>query len=247
VLSVPLHYRESAATEYVAALAAHFDDADNSPHALSYASLFHPWTIVRETTGDASASVWPIAPDGGICGCIALRTLRSGAWFSVGNQPLEGVVSLDPWPTDDALKALLEGRVNPIALRQRGFLALASQTLSDDPDFVELHVRRLLILLRRLALREGTVMVFENNDDALRRLAERHFGSVLSDMYARGAFVGATADQAFRVVAGAGPIKADSDAGRLIVELRVAPARPLSFLTVRLLQTGGELLAAQEA
>ena len=30
----------------------------------------------------------------------------------------------------------------------------------------------------------------------------------------------------------------DVDAGRLTIELRVAPARPLQFITVRLVQTG---------
>jgi phage tail sheath protein FI len=32
------------------------------------------------------------------------------------------------------------------------------------------------------------------------------------------------------------------DQGRFIVELRVAPSLPLAFLTVRLVQTGAEIL-----
>jgi phage tail sheath protein FI len=37
----------------------------------------------------------------------------------------------------------------------------------------------------------------------------------------------------------------DQDAGRFIVELRVAPSRPLQFLTVRLVQSGGQLSVSE--
>jgi phage tail sheath protein FI len=214
---------------------------------LSFGALFHPWPIVRETSGALHDAIWPVSPEGAIAGAIADRTLHSGAWYSVGNQILQGVVSLAPVLGDRAVAMLLAAGINPIAQQPRGFAALASQTPTDLPELGELHVRRLLILLRRLAVREGSDLVFQTNDDALRRLAERKFNALLGRLYVRGAFAGGTHQQAYRVVADASVNQSSGvDLGRFIVELRVAPSRPLAFLTIRLVQRGGELLTAQE-
>jgi phage tail sheath protein FI len=133
--------------------------------------------------------------------------------------------------------------VNWLRETPRGFVTLGDDTLSDDSELRELHVRRLIALLRRLALREGMVYTFQPNDESLRRLVRRQFERVLGELFARGAFAGATHEQAYRVVADATVNTAQSvDLGRLVVELRVAPARALAFLTVRLVETGGALL-----
>jgi phage tail sheath protein FI len=91
-------------------------------------------------------------------------------------------------------------------------------------------------------------MVFRPNDDSLRRLVQREFERVLGDLFVRGAFAGFSHDEGYRVVVDSGVNTPQSlEAGRFIVELRVAPSHPLMFLTVRLVQEGGALLALQEA
>ena len=56
---------------------------------------------------------------------------------------------------------------------------------------------------------------------------------------ARGAFAGATPSEAFRLRVDSTLNTAQSiDAGRLIIEIAVAPAQPLRFLTVLLVQNG---------
>jgi phage tail sheath protein FI len=90
--------------------------------------------------------------------------------------------------------------------------------------------------VRRLALRHGDAMAFEPNDAITRRAVRRSFQALLGRMFELGAFAGNTADEGFRVDTPASA--ADLDGGRLVVELRVAPARPLSFLTVRLVRSG---------
>jgi phage tail sheath protein FI len=96
-----------------------------------------------------------------------------------------------------------------------------------------------MILLRRLALREGATDAFEANDDSLRRVVQHRFEEFLNQLYARGAFAGNTASEAFEVHTGDDVnTPASVDQGRLIVELKVAPALPLTFLTIRLVQIG---------
>ena len=129
----------------------------------------------------------------------------------------------------------------------RGFFTLSADTLAHEDALLPINVRRLLILLRRLALRRGTGYVFEPNGPMLRRAIQRGFDLLLGELYARGAFAGATPAQAFRVVTDEGiNTPAGVDAGRLFVELRVAPSLPMRFIAVRLAQSGERLSVSEE-
>jgi phage tail sheath protein FI len=110
-----------------------------------------------------------------------------------------------------------------------------------------LNVRRLIALVRRAALRVGNDYVFEPNDGAARRAVRRAFESMLETLFFRGAFAGRTEQTSFQVVTDDSLNTPSSiDAGRLIAEIRIAPSRPLSFLTIRLLQAG-DATVLQEA
>jgi phage tail sheath protein FI len=154
---------------------------------------------------------------------------------ATANVPLQGVLALDPpmAPTD---------LVNTLARQPRGFLPTGADTLSLDPDLGRINVRRLLILLRRLALRHGATYVFEPYGDALRRRVQHGFEALLDLLLARGALAGPTAASSYQV-----RVSAQTGLeGRLVVELAVAPALPMRFLTIRLVQTDQHTLAAVE-
>jgi hypothetical protein len=245
VLGLPAHFRDDRARAYAQRLSLAL--SDDSPLVVSYAALFHPWIVVRETSGRADLSTFPIAPDGPVCGAISRRTIRNGAWYSPANQFFAGAIDLRPALGDAAIR-MLDARVNPIWQQPQGFAALDALTLHPGDEYGELHVRRLMILLRRLVAREGPAMVFRPNDDSLRRMVQREFEQVLGDLFVRGAFAGLSHDEGYRVVADATLNPAQGvDQGRFIVELRVAPSQPLMFLTVRLVQEGGTLLAVEGA
>jgi phage tail sheath protein FI len=163
------------------------------------------------------------------------------------NERLLGVVALVPRLAPESWQALQDAAINLIRDDARGFLALAADTLSPEAELRQVNVRRLLTLLRRLALRRGTRYVFEPNGPTLRRAVQRGFDTLLTDLFRRGAFAGRTADTSFRVVTDdTVNTRIDNDAGRFIVELRVAPSLPLSFLTLLLAQTGERLTVAEE-
>ncbi len=267
VLSAPRHFRQEEMLEYIAALTpggaepitrrVRGEDGNlNVPaltpgesRALSYAALYHPWPAARTTPGDGEtsppASFQP--PDGPITGLIARQTLEKGAWFAPANEPLVDALALEPELNRDQWSELTRARVNVVRRTSRGFLAMNADTLSMDGELSPITTRRLLILLRRLALREGSHYVFEPNDEDFRDGVRRQFERFLSDMYARGAFAGSTAESAWRVVADASVNTPESvDRGRFIVELRVAPSRPLAFLKVRLVQSGPNRTRVQE-
>lgn len=202
--------------------------------ASSYAALYHPWPLGRD--GIASP------PDGAACGIIAARTIDRGAWIPPANVPLRDVHDLVPGLSAVDREALRLRQINLLRHEPEGFALMAADTLSDDADLRPVNVRRLLTLLRRLALREGNRLAFESHTHELRASVRRQFEAVLDRLYRAGAFVGSTPDEAYRVVADDSNNPPQSvDMGRLVVELRVAPAHPLRFLVVRLVQESGEL------
>ena len=118
-------------------------------------------------------------------------------------------------------------------------MALTANTMTDVAAVRPIGVRRLTMLLRRLARREGVGVVFEPNDRELRRLVGLRFERLLTGLFQRGAFAGAVPAEAFEVSTGdsVNP-QAAVESGRFVVEVRFAPSRPLEFITVRLVVAG---------
>lgn len=267
LLALPAHFRETHALRYAEALRHSqeripiplFEAATGSSpslaisepfsaaelRALSYGAIHHPWLFLAD--GQPAEGPRLLPPDGTVAGLLASRALARGAWIAPANEPLVGVLALSPAIPRESRPALAEAHVNIVSQEPRGFLTLSADTLSDDQDLVPIGVRRLLSLLRRLALREGVTYVFEPNDAPFRRLVQRGFEGFLSRMFERGAFAGRTAASAFQVVTSRAVNTPQSiDQGRFIVELRVAPALPMKFLTVRLVQSGDRALVVEE-
>jgi hypothetical protein len=238
VLALPEHYRERAAISHVHTLKSSTGrplGSEPDP-TFSYGALYHPWLHASDPANPSVIRRSP--PDGAAAGVIAARAVRRGAWVAPANESLRDVVELDPPLAADWLQALQDAQINVVRHEPGGFLWLAADTLSDDTELRPIGVRRLLQVLRRAAVLHGAVYAFEPNTDAFRRTVQRGFERLLARMFELGAFSGARASDAYRVNTGSPPnTPASIEAGRLIVELKVAPSRPLVFLTVRLVRT----------
>jgi phage tail sheath protein FI len=102
-------------------------------------------------------------------------------------------------------------------------------------------------LLRRIALTEGQTYVFAPNSPAFRRRIQQQFEQLLGRLYSLGAFAGDSPSAAYRVAIDETVNPANRvEQGQLVVELRVAPSQPLTFMTVRLVQLEGGDLTLQE-
>ena len=237
VLALPEHYRERAAILHVQSLKSTSPPGSAPNPIFTFGGLYHPWLFTADPANPATIRRSP--PDGAAAGVIASRSIRRGPWLAPANEPLRDVVQLDPPLGPDWYQALQDAQVNVVRHEPAGFLWLAADTLSDDDDLRPIGVRRLLCQLRRAALKYGNAYAFEPNSDVLRRSVQRGFEKLLSRAFALGAFAGATASQAYQVNTGSPPNTPDTlQAGQFIVELKVAPSRPLTFLTVLLVRTG---------
>jgi phage tail sheath protein FI len=181
-------------------------------------------------------------PDGAVCGVIAARELRRGPWVAPAGVPFLGVIGLAPSIGEPDWVQLFDAQVNLLHPRPGLFTQMCAHTLSPDRLLVQLSVRRLLIYLRKLALRRGMEYVFEPNNERFRRRVEAGLERTLDELAARGALA------AYQVVTGEGlNTPNDVDNGRFIVALKIAPASPIEFITVALLRTGEGLLQVVEA
>jgi hypothetical protein len=239
VLGVPRHYREDKSIAHAAALqpsaplpvggasSASLPLNHGELRALSYGALYHPWTFIQDTAA-------PIPPDGMIAGIMARRAIRRGAWIAPANEILQQTIALQPSLGNSAWPHLLTARVNMLQRRPDGFLTLSSDTLHPEEQWRPINVRRLMILIRRVLVPLAESFVFEPNNRVLYRAVEREIGGLLTDLFERGAFAGGTPDASFRVRVAS--TAEDVDAGRFVVEIQVAPALPLEFMTIRLVQ-----------
>lgn len=219
--------------------------------ALSYGALQHPWLLSSAGAPQAGAGVLPtlraLPPDGAALGAIASRSALRGAWVAPANEPLRDVIGTTLRPDVAERQALRDAQINLLRADPRGLMLMSADTLALDIELRPINVRRLLTLLPCLALRRGTSYVFEPHGPVLRRAVQRGFGELLTDLFRRRAFAGARPEEGFQVIVDdTVNTAADVEAGRFVVELRIAPSLPMRFIAVRLAQSGEPLTVAEE-
>jgi len=262
-LSLPRHYRSGDVAQHLGRLTAGggtpLTDAAGSNRVpplshdeaqkRSFGALFHPWVTTR--TPDRNSAQQEITtdmpPDGAVLGALADIAVERGAWIAAANRPLERALGLVPRFDLDAWRDLTPLGVNILLRGPRGFALQSQTTLWPESAVGPIHVRRLMILLRRLALQVGAPSVFQNHDRRLRDYLRVRFQQALGVLYTRGAFDGATPDAAFTVtVDDTNNPDASVKRGRLIVTLQVAPAQAISTITIRLISDERGRLAIEE-
>lgn len=251
VLSLPEHFEKDDALRYTETLKAqetigtagvaafNFDELK----ALSFGALYHTWMLTQEEGFD---NLQIVPPCGFAVGVMALRAIKRGAWVAPANEILQSVLGLTQKHSREDLLEFQDNALNPVRSEPFGFVFLSSDTLSNEKELSSINVRRLLSLLRRLAIKHGNEYVFETNSEQFRRQVQQGFTSLLDVMFTRGAFAGKTPATSYQVNVSDGiNTRRSLDLGRLIIELKVAPSQPLKFVTVRLDQTGGKSVVTE--
>lgn len=212
---------------------------------LSFAAVYHPWPLVADAT--SSDRVRPIPPDGAVCGVIAAREHQRQVWVAPANLPLVDVVGLHTDLSDDDWADLFARGFNLLRAEANDFRPMSAHTLSGERIWLQISVRRLLILVRKATIRLGLDFVFESNHEIFREGVRVTLEEMLRFLYERGAFAGRTEDQSFRVITDASVNPPQSvDAGRFIAVIQVAPSQPMEFISVQLTRRGeGELSATE--
>lgn len=209
----------------------------------SYAACYVPWVLVVDPLRLAGQVVRAVPPSGHVAGIAARTDLTIGVHKAPANEPLSWAQGL----TLD-ISAELQGALNPAhvnCLRHfpgRGFRVYGARTLSSDPAWRFLNVRRLINMIKKALFLSLQWAVFEPNNVFTRQLILLAVSSFLSALWQRGALVGSAPEEAFFVRCDeVNNLQADVDNGQLHVDIGVAPVQPAEFIRFLIGRTEDEL------
>jgi uncharacterized protein len=201
-----------------------------------YAALYYPWLRVADPLGKSESILVP--PSGHMAGIWARSDGERGVHKAPANEVVRGAIGLETQISRNEQDTLNPIGVNCIrAFPGRGIRVWGARTLSSDPSWRYLNVRRLFNFVEK-SIDNGTQwVVFEPNDMDLWERVKRNISAFLIRVWADGALFGATPADAFFV-------KCDEelntvevrDAGQLIVEIGIAPVKPAEFVIFRISQ-----------
>jgi len=197
------------------------------------AALYHPWIEVRDPS---STGTLETPPSGAICGLYARVDATRGVWKPPAGETLNGVDGVARRLGRRKRAVLAQAGVNPIrALRRRGVTVWGARTLSSDPEWRYVSVRRHFLHLRASIDRGLDWVVFEPNDEPLWDRIRTDVSDFLSAEWRAGGLAGFTPDQAFFVRCGRETTtQADLSAGRVVCEVGFAPLKPAEFRVFRI-------------
>ena len=215
---------------------------DGNAISSKYGALYAPWIEVFDPR--AGSGRIPIPPSGAIAGRYAAVDGTRGVHKAPAGV-LDGKLNSALGLEFNFLAADQE-KLNPRGINLirsfpgTGPVIWGARTVSNDPEWRYVNVRRLFIFLRQSILEGTTWVVFEPNDRSLWKSIERNVSAFLHLQWLSGALAGETPDEAFYV-------KCDEETnppesiklGRVITEIGVAPSKPAEFVIFRIMQQKG--------
>ncbi|WP_435592825.1 phage tail sheath family protein [Nocardia sp. bgisy118] len=234
---------------YIGETASHDDTADEAASfrrrlskANSYGAVYFPWVKALDPSGRTREPIL-LPPSGYVAGLFARIDALRGVWKAPAGveASLNGVVGLAAELTD-----VQQGNLNPIGVdvirrfAGSGVVVFGARTITSDPEWRYVSVRRTAIMLRVSIYNGIQWAVFEPNDEPLWSQLRLNIGAFMTTLFRQGAFQGATPAEAFFVKCdGETTTQADIDAGVVNVMVGFAPLKPAEFVVVRISQKAG--------
>jgi hypothetical protein len=182
-----------------------------------------------------------VPPCGHLAGIYARSDTERGVHKDPANEPILGIDSLQ-FNLTDQQQALINPRgVNALRyFRGVGNIVWGGRTISNNPSWRYINVRRLFIFVEKSILRAMQWAVFEINDEPLWARVKRSVSDFLQGLWLDGMLQGATKEQAYFVKCDRTTMtQADIDNGRLICVIGIAPVKPAEFVIFRIGQWDG--------
>ena len=205
-----------------------------------YAALYYPWIKVADQTNGGS-TMRLIAPSGHMAGVYARSDTERGVHKAPANEVVAGANGLAIQVTKGEQDVLNPLGVNCIrSFPGRGIRVWGARTLSSDPAWRYVNVRRLFNMVEESIERGTQWVVFEPNDQDLWARVRRDVRAFLKTVWRSGALFGATENQAFYVKCDEETNPPETrDLGQLIIEIGIAPVKPAEFVIFRISQWAG--------
>ena len=201
------------------------------PRDSKYGAYYFPWIQVYDPD---KGNIF-VPPSGHIAGVYSRTDSERGVHKAPANEIVRGALGLKYNVSKGEQDLLNPKGINAIRLMNGGIRIWGARTLSSDPSWRYINVRRLFIMVESSIERATQWVVFEPNDHRLWKRVQRTISSFLTLLWRNGALMGTAPEQAFYV-------KCDEetnppeviDAGQLVVVIGLAPVKPAEFVIFRI-------------
>jgi Bacteriophage tail sheath protein len=211
-----------------------------------YAALYHPWIEILDPLERPTQGAPPtrllLPPSGFVCGIYARSDVERGVFKAPANEEVLGLTKFEININKGRQDVLNPEGINALRFFEgRGNRVWGARTMSSDPEWIYVNVRRLFIYLEHSIDKSTQWAVFEPNNDRLWRNIRHSIEDFLYVMWKDGGLLGEKPEQAFFVRCDRTTMSQnDLDNGRMICLIGVAPTKPAEFVIFRIGQWTGD-------
>ena len=218
--------RKGMALSEVRNFRSNFDD--------SRLALYYPWVVTSDPTGERDTITCP--PSGFIAGVYANTDVQRGVHKPPANEPVIGALRFAQDINRFQQELLNPDGINCLrSFPGRGHRVWGGRTLSSDPEWKYLNVRRYFLYLERSIEKSTQWIVFEPNGERLWANVRSTVEDFLYNEWYGGKLLGPTPKHAYFVRCDRSTMtQADLDNGRLVCEVGVAALKPAEFVIFRI-------------
>jgi len=205
----------------------------------THAAMYYPWVrVVDPVTEDEL----PLPPSGFVAGIYARNDVEKGVHKAPANEVVRMAVGFEFLLNKSQQDVLNPEGVNCFRFFEgRGYRLWGARTISSDPEWKYVNLRRYFAYLER-SIEKGTQwVVFENNSEPLWANVRRTVEDFMFNEWKSGHLMGEKPQEAYFVRCDRSTMtQNDIDNGRLICLIGVAPVRPAEFVIFRIGQWTAE-------
>jgi phage tail sheath protein FI len=211
-----------------------------------YAALYHPWIVTLDPLERAAQGAPPrklyLPPSGFVCGIYARTDIERGVHKAPANEIVRGLTEFEININKARQDVLNPEGINALRFFPgRGSRVWGARTMSSDPEWKYVNVRRLFIYLEHSIDKATQWAVFEPNGDRLWNNIRRTIEDFLLVQWKNGALLGEKPEKAFFVRCDRTTMtQNDLDNGRMICLIGVSPVKPAEFVIFRIGQWTGD-------
>ena len=197
------------------------------------AALYYPWITVVDPLTNQQIN---LPPSGFVAGIYARNDVEIGVHKAPANEVVRGAIALETTINKAQQDILNPLGINCIrAFENRGIRVWGARTISSDPEWKYLNIRRYFAYLEASIDKATQWSVFQPNGERLWDNVRRSIEGFLENEWREGHLAGSKIEQAFFVRCDRSTMtQNDLDNGRLICLVGVAPLYPAEFVIFRI-------------
>ncbi len=204
-----------------------------------FGAVYYPWIKVADFTAQ-EMDLKTVPPSGFIAGIYARVDGTLGVHKAPANELIKGAQGLAYNMTQDEIGDLNDNCINCIKnFPGEGIKVWGARTRAGASSVWKyVNVRRLFNMIEESIVESTSWVVFEPNDFTLWNTIKRDVSAFLTMLWRQGALFGRTPEEAFFVKCDEETNPPEEiDAGRVIIEIGIAPVKPAEFVIFRIGQS----------